>query len=213
MIIESCVDSHENSLKAQQKGASQIELCSRLDLDGLSPGYELTKKVLADLEIPVKVMVRPRAGDFEYTDSDKAQIRATIDEYKELEVTDFVYGSIKNGSLDLEDIEQVVQYIKKDGYLLRSLTIHKAIDKVRDPLNDIDGLKILSMRYPATKFSILTSGQCPTALEGTEIINRMIDKAGTEIEIIAAGKITTHNLAEVQAVIKATAFHGKRIVG
>lgn len=213
MIIESCVDSYEKSLQAQQNGASQLELCSRLDLDGLSPDFDLTEKTMANIKIPIKVMLRPRPGDFQYSDSDKAEIRTLIDTYKQLGVRDFVYGSMKKANLDLEDIEKVILYITKDDYTIHSFTIHKAIDIVTDPLEEIDLIKAIAIRYQHIKISVLSSGQCRTALEGANMLNKMIKRAGSDLEIIAAGNITAENLDLVKRKIGASAFHGQRIVG
>jgi copper homeostasis protein len=64
LILEACVETLEEAIKAEENGACRLELCSRLDLDGLTPDIELTKQVLEKVSIPIKVMIRPRGGDF-----------------------------------------------------------------------------------------------------------------------------------------------------
>ena len=82
LILEACVESCDEAILAEKNGANRLELCSHLDLDGLTPDFDLTKQVLEKVNIPVKVMVRPRAGDFVYTDMELQKMQAEIDQFK-----------------------------------------------------------------------------------------------------------------------------------
>ena len=86
LIKESCVETYDEAMNAEIRGADRIELCSRLDLDGLTPSKELAKKLVNELNIPVKVMVRPRKGDFCYTGEEISQMHRDILDFKSLGV-------------------------------------------------------------------------------------------------------------------------------
>lgn len=211
-IIEACVSSLSECIAAEKNGAHRLELCARLDLDGLTPEPTLIKSVLNSVKIPVKVMVRPREGDFTYTLVEKEQIRRHIDSCKSQNVRHYVYGSILDGRLDVADIVEVYRYIIDGAYPVESFTIHKAIDSSIDPLAD---LRLLVDQFPSDSnllLSVLTSGTADTALNGAELLNEMINLVGEDIEIIVAGKVTTHNLDELKEQIPSKAYHGRRIV-
>lgn len=127
-LKEACIVSLREAIAAETNGVHQLELCSHIELDGLTPDIELVKQVLSHVSIPVKVMIRPRGGNFTYNAEDKKQIIADIETMKAAGVKHFVYGSIANGSLDIEDISHVLRHIAQNDYEIASLTIHKAID-------------------------------------------------------------------------------------
>ncbi len=211
-IIESCVSSLSESIAAENNGADRLELCSRLDLDGLTPPPQLVEAVLNSVNIPVKVMIRPREGDFTYSPEEKNQIRKDIDQCKALHVRHYVYGSILDGRLDLTDLIEVYNYIVDDNYPIESFTIHKAIDTSSDPLGDME---LLLEHFPLNGehlLSVLSSGTADTALNGAAFLNEMITLAENNIEIIVAGKVTTSNLLHVMDQIPSKAYHGRRIV-
>ena len=96
LILESCVETYEEAIKVERGGANRIELCSRLDLGGLTPSKELVKKLVKKLNIPLKVMVRPRKGDFYYNDEEIKQMHRDILDFKSLGVFGVVFGVYKS---------------------------------------------------------------------------------------------------------------------
>ena len=78
IIKEACVETFEEAILAEKKGANRVELCSRLDLDGLTPERKIIEKVLGALSIPIKIMIRPRAGDFSYNDQELNRMKEDI---------------------------------------------------------------------------------------------------------------------------------------
>lgn len=215
-IIESCVSTLEEAIIAEERGADQIELCARLDLDGLTPSRDLTQKAMETLNIPVKVMIRPRDGDFNYHEEDCARIKQHIDMMKALGVRRYVYGSLRNDSLDLQDMTEVYDYITSGDYPLESFTIHKSIDLCADLLHEVDRLLnspfLRSLTNNRTALSILSSGGAATAKEGHSVLRAMVRRASSKITIIAAGKVTSANLPELHSLIEAPAYHGRRII-
>lgn len=93
-LIEVCVDTLSDALSAESKGANRIELCSHLSLDGLTPTLELTKKTLAALKIPVHVMIRSRAINFQYLPHEIETMIETIHAYKKLGIKGIVFGAL-----------------------------------------------------------------------------------------------------------------------
>lgn len=205
-ILEACVESLEEVQHALRTGASRIELCRDLEHEGLTPDRETILAVMDISPHPVKVMLRPRAGSFEYDDNDRALIMEELSMLNEVGIYDIVFGATSNGGLDYDLIKLVL-----DSGTINSLTIHKAIDQTDDILRSIDRIReeILPI---APKLSILSSGGSETALEGSLMLNKMQALCGEEIELIVAGKVTKANLKEVVSKIPSRAYHGRRIV-
>jgi len=204
LILEACVETLEEAIKAEENGAYRLELCSRLDLDGLTPDIELTKQVLEKVSIPIKVMIRPRGGDFVYSDSELEQMQKEIENFKKLKVQGVVFGMLDNENhLQLSQTRELAELASP-----LEVTFHKAIDETTDILSATAELMQIG-----DITSILTSGGAPTAIEGNEMLKRMIHTAGTSLTIIPAGRITNDNLSEVHQLIGAREYHGRRIVG
>ncbi|MBK9255618.1 MAG: copper homeostasis protein CutC [Saprospiraceae bacterium] len=208
-IIEACAETLETCKSAFHNGANQLELCSRLDLDGLTPSFELAERVIKSVSCPVKIMIRSREGDFYYSDEEIADMKKTIDEFKKLDVGGFVFGALSDSGvdggsigLDLHNIQQICSIASP-----YPVTLHKAIDFCSYPLKEIHRigkLKIIN--------SILSSGGKESAVDGILMLNEMYHVAATySIDIIAAGKITGNNLPYLKSKTKISHFHGKQI--
>lgn len=204
MILEACVDSLSQALSAQSQGAHRIELCSRLDLGGLSPDRDTILQALDMLRIPVKAMVRLRAGDFMYSEEELSKMEQEILFCKSAGVKELVFGaSLGSGRLDIPAIRRLASVASP-----LSITIHKAIDLSPDPLADLESLRTIE-----NVTHILSSGKEETALKGALLLREMIRASGERFAIIAAGKVTSENLSLVHQAIGATEYHGRLIVG
>lgn len=204
MVKEACVENLETALVAERQGADQVELCGRLDLDGITPDLDLVQKVLAQLHIHLKVMVRPRGGDFVYNEAEIEEMTTSIESFKRLGVKEVVLGILTGqNQIDIEKTKKLAAFAQP-----MKVTFHKAIDELDDP---VDGAKQL-MEVPGIT-GVLTSGGKSTAEEGTMVIKKMIDVSKGKLQIIAAGKVTNNNLEEIHGLIGAGAYHGKLIVG
>jgi copper homeostasis protein len=202
LILEACVETLEEAIRAEQNGARRLEFCARLDLDGLTPDVDLTKQVLDQISIPVKVMIRPRDGDFVYTDKEFEQMKREVEVFKEMRVQGVVFGILDEGNhLDIDRIREIANLAAP-----LEVTVHKAIDLCADPVTEAVALSKIS-----AVDCVLTSGGAMTAIEGQEVIRRMIVEAAP-LRVIAAGRITTSNLAEVHRLIGGSEYHGRRIV-
>ena len=207
LIKEACIESLEQAIAAQQQGANRLELCTRLDLGGLSPGTALVKEVLEAVSIPVMVMVRNRAGDFCYSPAELREMLSQIEILKALQsrtIAGFVTGALTpEGRVDVEAMKQLAE--RAAPY---PITFHKAIDHSHHLLQALQTLKTI----PGIT-GVLSSGGAGTALEGAPVLRAMIQRAGAGLTIIAAGKITRENLAEVHRAIGGREYHGRLIVG
>ena len=203
LTFESCVETLEDAIAAEKRGANRIELCSALDQDGLSPSEELTRLCVQNLHIPIRAMVRPRAGGFVYSEAEIRQMEAEIEFFKQAGVEGLVFGLLTvEGSIDIENTARLA----KLAYPLK-VTFHKAIDYSADVLksfqeiNQIDGIS-----------SVLTSGGMDTAWNGRFLLKEMNDLPDRRIILIAAGKVLPGNRDQIAEFTGITELHGKRIV-
>lgn len=204
MIKEACVETFEEAVSAAKKGADRIELCADLQLDGLTPSFELMQRTCSTLKIPVMVMIRPRGGGFVYSEEEINQMKTDIDKAKKAGVAGVVFGLLTpENQIDIENTRDLAKYAQP-----LPVTFHKAIDLVDDP---VEGAKKLSEIPGVTR--ILTSGGKATAKDGSDVIRKMIDASGDRITILVAGKVLDSNVKEIQKLTGGTEFHGKKIVG
>lgn len=202
--LEVCTDNLADTLAAAAQGATRIELCGRLDLDGLTPSPELLEAALATLHIPIHVMIRPRGGDFVYSAAEVEQMEASIALCRERGVPGVVFGALlPDGQLDLPTIRRLVACAKP----LRTV-IHKCIDRTPDPLAALAALQ----EIPGID-EVLTSGGAVTAAAGATTLRAMIAQSAGRPRILVAGKVTRDNLATLHRSIGATAYHGRLLVG
>ncbi len=202
IIKEACVENLEQCILAEKRGADRIELCADLIHEGLTPANDLIKQAKHQLKIPIRVMIRPRPGDFLYSKEEFQVMIGSIQQCKEIGVAGVVFGvCTPEKTLDVMRITTLVKVAKP-----LKITIHKAIDSCDDPLFELDRLKGQGID------SVLSSGGAPTASLGSTTLRSMVEKSGT-IEIIACGKVTNQNLGEIHQLVAAPAYHGKKIVG
>jgi copper homeostasis protein len=204
MLKEVCVETLQEAVLAEKRGANRIELCSDLHLDGLTPSFELMKEACLVLKIPVMVMIRPRAGNFVYAEEEISRMKSEIDLAKEAGAAGVVFGLLTPGNkIDKQNTNILAEYAQP-----LPVTFHKAIDELENPVEGVSVLKEIS----GIK-RILTSGGKPTALEGLETIRKMVEVGGEQITILVAGKVTNLNVEEIQKLTRAKELHGRRIVG
>lgn len=204
MLIEACVENLVEAQVAEKRGAHRLELCSRLDLDGLSPGKKLAQAVVQAVNIPVKVMIRHRGGSFHYTAAEVDVLEKEILDARSWGVQGIVIGLLdEQGEVD---VVQTSRLALAAGPM--SVTFHKAIDETPDLLKSLQLLQDI----PGID-AILTSGGAPTAREGKATLIQMIQQAPPHLQIIPAGRITAFNVNSVHQALGASEYHGRRIVG
>ena len=141
IIKEVCVDSLEEALKAEKNGANRIELCGRLDLDGLTPSRELIINAFSVLKIPIRVMIRPKHPSFEYSEDEINTMIDDIEFCKRIGVDGVVFGCLnKNSDFQMDQINRLSKISKP-----LNVIIHKAIDSTNSVLESL---------------SLISSAQC-----------------------------------------------------
>jgi copper homeostasis protein len=196
-IVEVCVDSVEGAVAAQDGGADRVELCSDLLEGGLTPSHGTVRVARERLRIGLMVMVRPRGGDFCYSDAEFAVMREDVADAKAAGADGVVFGLLEpDGTVDRRRTAELVA-------LARPLTVtfHRAFDMTRDPFEALDALVALGVDR------VLTSGQEPSALEGIELIARLVDRAGGRMVVMPGGGITARTAGRVAAGCAAREVH------
>lgn len=203
LILEACVETLEDAIFAEENGANRIELCSELDQDGLTPSRELTSQCVYYLSIPVMAMVRPRGGNFVYSEAEIKQMEAEIEFFKQAGVAGVVFGLLTlEGKIDIDNTNRLA----KLAFPLE-VTFHKAIDYSNNiiqsfqELNEIEGIT-----------RVLTSGGMDTAWNAREVLKQMQRLPDRKIKIIAAGKVIPENRTRIAEFTGIIELHGKRIV-
>ena len=156
------------------------------------------------LNIPIMVMIRPRGGDFVYSNAELNQMKKEIEFCKDLGVKGVVFGILyKNNTINFEQTLELSELA-----LPMEITFHKAIDEAPSPIAELH--KLLNIKIVTR---ILTSGKSKTAVEGSRIIKEMMTLSKDKITILPAGKITIKNLKKVHELIGGKEYHGRKIVG
>ena len=183
MTLEVCAYSFESCLTAQTVGAGRIELCGGLAEGGTTPSAGLIQLARQHLTIPLYVMIRPRGGDFLYTDTELAVMKADIEIAKTMGADGIVLGLLQaDGRVDTEHTRQLVELAHP-----LPVTFHRAFDMTRDPLEALDAV----IRTGAVR--ILTSGQQPTAEAGLPLLRQLVQQAAGRIEIMAGAGVNATN--------------------
>ena len=199
--LEICVDSVESAINAQRGGATRLELCSNLIIGGTTPTKSLFEEVRKNVNIPINVLIRPRFGDFLYSDYEVNIIRNEIKMFKELGANGIVVGILtKNGEIDLYNMKKFI-----DEAQGTPITFHRAFDVCKNPIEAFYQLHELGIQ------NILTSGQAQNCLKGKKLLKELVglsnknNKSKTEI-LVGAG-LNMENIGEIVNSTGATNFH------
>lgn len=200
-LVEAAVETLDSALAAERAGADRIELCDNLSEGGTTPDGELVAAIVERIQLPVFVLIRPRAGDFVYSESEFDVMIRDI----ELTRTMGIAG-IVSGALDVKgrvNVKRTRSLVKAAGGL--PVTFHRAIDSAADLPAALDDA------IEAGVGRVLTSGGAPTAREGVDVIAALVLQARERVSIIAGGGIREHNVHEVIARTGVHEVHGRLI--
>ena len=183
MIIEICANNFESARAAQDGGADRIELCKELSIGGLTPSNELIKKVMEELDIPTHVLIRPRSGDFVYSNKEVTQMLDAIAFCKQLGVDGIVCGALTaKNDLDIEITRQLI--VASEGM---EFTFHRAFDVCREPFQAFEDLKQLRVTR------LLSSGQQAKAIDGLPLLNELKAISEDQIQIMPGSGVNREN--------------------
>ncbi|HET6424078.1 MAG TPA: copper homeostasis protein CutC [Planctomycetaceae bacterium] len=191
MRIEICVDSVEGALASERGGADRVELCGDLIEGGTTPSAGCIRLTRESIRIGLQVMIRPRGGDFCYSDLEFSVMQHDIRIAKELGADGVVIGCLTPaGDVDLPRTTELINLARP-----MNVTFHRAFDMCRDPRSALDDL------IQAGADRVLTSGQEATCLEGLPLLSDLHRQAAGRIIVMACGGITARNIA---GIVKAT---------
>lgn len=196
-VVEIAANSLASALAAQEGGASRIELCTALELGGLTPSPGQIALVRERLSIPVHVLVRPRAGDFAYADEEHATMLADIAYCAAAGCDGVVVGALTaDGQVDVARCREMAAAA---GGL--DLTFHRAIDVCRDPAAALEA--IIGLGFTR----VLSSGGAASAMDGSANLRRLVEQAAGRIEVMPGAGIDADNVASLMAATGARQFH------
>ncbi|MEO8622386.1 MAG: copper homeostasis protein CutC [bacterium] len=190
ILVEACVDAIDAALEAERGGAGRVELCGELLQGGVTPSAGLIAAVWERVDIPVFVLIRPRAGDFLYDANELDVMLRDVEMARSLDADGVVIGALTpQGDIDVDTVRKLV-----DAAGDMPVTFHRAFDFARDQQAALDALIALGVTR------VLTSGGAATALEGAPVLARLVEQAGKKIIILAGGSISAENVEEVVRV-------------
>jgi copper homeostasis protein len=197
ITFEVCVDSIESAVAAAEGGADRVELCSSLIEGGLTPSFGTLTVARRSVGIGIMAMIRPRGGDFCYSDTEFASMEEDLEEAKKAGADGLVLGLLNpDGTVDRERTGALIQRARP-----LPVTFHRAFDMTRDPFEALDTLIALGVER------VLTSGQEATVVEGLELIAELVSRASGRIAVMPGGGITDRNVGRVIARTLAREIH------
>jgi copper homeostasis protein len=195
--LEICVDNIESAIDAQNAGADRVELCTGMIEGGTTPGYGSIASARNNLSAGLHVLIRPRGGDFLYSDPEYDIMRREIDICGESSVDGIVLGILRSdGTIDIERTAKLIEFA-----IPMSVTFHRAFDMCSDPLQGLEDV----IATGATR--LLTSGSMEKALDGAGLISRLVKLAGKRIIIMPGSGINDLNIGSLAKLTSAKEFH------
>ena len=201
--LEICVFSVESAISAQRAGADRVELRSSFVEDGLTPSAGAIRMVRKLLDIECYVMIRPRGGDFCYSDAEFEQMHHDIEYAKSCRADGVVLGALQpNGQVNIVRTRELVQHASP-----LKVTFHRAFDLTVDPFRALEDIIVCGC------CRILTSGQKATAVEGLDTIRELLKYSDGRIDIMAGSGVNTENARKfIDAGVQALHFSAKTLI-
>lgn len=190
-----------SAIIAQENGADRVELCAEMEVGGTTPNFEITQQARQLLSIDLNVMIRPRGGNFVYSDAEFQQMKNEILQFKEIGVNGFVFGILtENNSINTIQNRELVELAKPFP-----CTFHRAFDEVSDAYQSLE--EIIECGFQ----TILTSGQKPNVIEGVNRLAELVTKANNRIVIMPGGGLRSSNIEFIQEQTNAIFYHSSAI--
>ena len=197
-LIEACVDSYQSCVNATKGGADRLELCSHLIIGGCTPTLPVFKQVQRDCKgVKINVLIRPRFGDFLYTEDEIQAMCEDIAMFRDLGANGVVIGALTpDGDLDIEVMKRMMACAGD-----MDVTLHRAFDMSRDPFKTLEDAIELGCK------TILTSGQQSNVVEGKDLLKEVYEKAAGRIDIMAGCGVKKWNIQEIHDHTGIVVFH------
>jgi copper homeostasis protein len=182
---------------AAENGADRIELCANPHEGGTTPSHGMMKAARKSTHIQVFPIIRPRGGDFLYTQEEFETMKEDIKCAQDNGCEGVVIGILKNdGTVDLEKCQELVALAGK-----MEVTFHRAFDRVKDPLISLEQIIAIGCKR------ILSSGLKPTAIEGIALLKTLVSQANGRIKIMPGSGVRAENIIRLAKDTGATCFH------
>ena len=196
-VLEVCVDSVESAASAARGGATRLELCANLVIGGTSPDEALFRMVRERADIPVRVLLRPRFGDFLYSDDEFELLRRQVRRFAALGADGVVIGVLRpDGTLDEARMAELIALAGGCG-----VTLHRAFDVCRDPFEALEAAGRLGVD------TILTSGQQAACAQGAGLLRELVGRSGGRPQILGGAGGSADVIRTLQPATGANAFH------
>jgi copper homeostasis protein len=197
MIFEICVEGIDGVVAAQEGGGDRVELCASLLEGGITPSFGTIRAALKLCWLPIHVILRPRGGDFLYSDAEFATMLDDAAELKKLNAAGMVIGCLTaDGRIDEERMKALIETAQP----LR-ITCHRAFDMTRDPEEALEALIRCGVHR------VLTSGQQSRAVDAIPLLKRLNQQAGDRIVIMACGELAPDTIGQVVRETGGSEFH------
>lgn len=196
-LLEITVESLDTALAAERGGADRLELCAELAHGGVTPAIATVRKIHEEVEIPVFAIIRPRAGNFVYTEPEFAAMLRSIDTVRDLALDGVALGVLQqDGTVDIDRTRELVEAARP-----LEVTFHRAFDHTPNLLRALDDV----LETGAAR--ILTSGGATAAPEGAATLRALIAAAGDRVIVMPGAGLHSANIAKIAAETGAKEFH------
>lgn len=196
-LLEACVDSVESALAAERGGANRLELCANLMIGGTTPSPCLLREIRRVCGIRIHVLIRPRFGDFCYTDWEFSIMKEEVEMFRKLGADGVVIGILHpDGTLHTEQMKELIAAAGE-----MSVTLHRAFDVCADPYEALEQAKELGIH------TILTSGQKENCIDGKELLGELVRRSDGKVEILAGSGVSSEIIEKLYPVVKTRSYH------
>ncbi|ASW74187.1 copper homeostasis protein [Chryseobacterium piperi] len=199
--IEIACFNPQSAMIAFENGADRIELCDGLSEGGTTPDFKTAQQLREKINIPIFVMIRPRGGNFTYSEKEFETMKEDLKQLKSLNIDGFVFGILDE--YDEVNMEQNKTLVELAAPL--PCTFHRAFDRANGLESSLE--KVIDCGFK----TILTSGQKPNVAEGKENLKKLVELAGGKIEILVGGGLRSSNIQDLRDFTKAGYFHSSAI--
>ena len=197
-LLEVCIDTLAAAQSAIRGGAGRLEVCGDLSIGGVTPGRALVEKIQSICDLPLAMMIRPRAGDFVYSATEIETMLESIRLAKELGVESVVLGVLDSeGYVDRAVLGRLITAAEP-----LDIVFHRAFDECANPQATLDYLMQVGVDR------LLTSGQQPTAALGIPLLRSLVEQADSRLTIMPGAGIDAQNIRDIAISVGATAYHG-----
>ena len=199
--IEIACFNFESALLAQKAGADRVELCANISVGGTTPSIEIIQQARKNLTIDFYVMIRPRGGNFVYSELELDQMKSEIETIKKLDVNGFVFGILnEDKTINIEQNKALVELAKPFP-----CTFHRAFDAVSNYEQALED--VIDCGFS----TLLTSGTFSNVMEGKEVLKKLVEQAKNRIEIMPGGGLRSTNISELNQIVNANWYHSSAI--